>query len=145
LKFSAACPANYMEICESLKDVKSMIDERGDFVKVIIREEGDVERDSYKSIKKRSFSQELNMKAYPIDIRPSQKQLEKAGIREQCEITIWTATADWNRQGLDFNAIEMGGRSTVVWQGNVYDIRDKNQVNQIIDSFGYITLGLVKR
>jgi hypothetical protein len=131
--------------CEALRDVKQIVDERGDLVKVILRDEADVSRDSYRSIEKRNQDQVVFMKAYPIEYRPSQKQLEKAGIREQADITIWTAMQDWITAGIGFNDIEFGARSTVIVGENSYEIRDKNLVNQVADAFLYVTLGLFKR
>jgi hypothetical protein len=134
-----------MERCEALRDIKAIVDERGDFVKIVIRDEADVQRDSYRSIEKRNQNRILQIKAYPIEVRPSEKQLEKAGIREKADITIWTAMLDWINAGIDFNDIEFAGRTTAIWNGNEYELRDKNLVFQIIDTFLYTTLGLFKR
>jgi hypothetical protein len=145
IEFSANNPDVRMERCMAMRDVKSVVDERGDILKIIIRAEKDVSRDAYNSVQKRDQERVIFMKAFPIETRPSDKQLEKAGIREKTDLTAWTASMDWINAGIGFDGIEFATRTTVVWQGNVYEIRDKGLVNQIGDSFLYITLGLVKR
>ena len=145
IEFSANNPDVRMERCMAMRDVKAVVDERGDFIKVILRAEANVSRDSYNSVSKRDQERVIFMKAFPIETRPSDKQLEKAGIREKADLTVWTSALDWITEGLGFDDIEFATRTPIVWQGNQYEIKDKGLVNQVGDSFLYYTLGLVKR
>jgi hypothetical protein len=125
-------------------DIYNLIDERGDIIKVLFRDESDVSRDSYNSILKRNQNKVIFMKAYPITFQPNSHQLEKAGLRQTCDVLVYTPYLSWNNEGINFEDIEYEGRTRVVLRGNEYEIKEKGVESQLGDSFGYITLGLFK-
>jgi len=135
-----------MDICAGLTDIKELIYERGGAVKIILRDEGDVNRDGYNSIEKRAQNSIMEIYAYPADFSPSQKQIEKAGLSERSDLIIWTAMLDWNNNGIaSFENIEFSGKSTVIYNGVNYDIKEKNVVSQLGNTYGYVTLGLSRK
>ena len=145
--FTEECENLDLEIdqCIALNDIKGIVDERGGAIKIILRDEADVTRDKYNSIKKRAQNTVLEFNAYPIDFSPSQRQLEKAGLRESSDVTVWTAMLDWNNNGVTFEDIEFSGKTTVQLNGVTYEVREKNVVSQIGNVYGYLTLGLFKK
>lgn len=145
LEFTPASPDLYLERCTTLRDIHDIVWERGEAVQVILRDEQDVSRGRYNSINKRDKQSVLNVKAYPVEFSPSQKQLEKAGLREQCNVSIYLASKDLLDQGVSFEDIEFSGKSTVLLRGTTYEVRDKGMASQVADAFGYITLGLFRR
>ena len=145
LEITTAQVGVYHERNCALIDAKSIIDERGDLVQFYFRIESNVTRDKYNSIKKRAVDTKYNIRAYPVQFSPSEKQLEKAGIREQAEVVIYTAMKDWITAGINFEDFEMDGRSTVRLQGQIYEIRNKGLVNQMNDTFLNVSFGLYKK
>jgi len=130
----------------ALKDVSDIVNEYGEDVTIIIRGEGDVTRDKYNSITKQSTSVDLtyNLKAKPVDHNPNRQQMEKAGIREDCQSIVWFAMKDLLDRKLDFDKIE-NEKVTVVLDGNDYGIREKNKAVDFADEHLYFTMGLFKK
>ncbi len=144
---TTAAPGVWVDRTEALIDTKATIDERGDLVEIFLRKEGDVVRDRYNSIEKRNQSLgdstgHLFFKTYPVQFSPSEKQLEKAGIKEKTDVIIYTAFYDWLNAGKNFKDIDITGRLSVNLQGETYELRNKGLVSQMNDVFLYITLGL---
>jgi hypothetical protein len=135
----------YAERNCALRDVKSIMEERGDLVEFLFRKEPNVTRDNYNSIDKRNQSQVLFFRAYPIEFGPSEKKLEKAGLREQNDVLIYTAMKEWITYGIDFRNIELATRNTVKIQGNTFEVKEKGLSGQFNDTFLYITFGLSKQ
>ncbi len=144
LEFTTAIVGTYHERNCALIDIKNIVDERGDLVQVFIRDESEVTRDRYGSIKKKGVTTKYDIRAYPVEFRPSEKQLEKAGLREKADVTIWTAMKDWIDNSINFADFRMDAKNSVILQGEKYEIRDKGLVLQLNDVFGYITFGLFK-
>ena len=137
------------EKCGALRDVYNIIDERGMSVRIELLGEDDVVRDKFGSIKKRDSSGAtvLTTKAFPITFTPTDKQKDKAGIRESTSVIIWTAMNAWINAGIDPNILLSIDpiRTRVVINGIEYEIADKNMVDQMFDTFLYVTLGLNRR
>jgi hypothetical protein len=141
-----AGPGVYLERKYALSDVQFYVTERGDIAEIFLRGEGDVTRDSYNSIEKRSQAAfQKFFRTFPVHYAPSDKQLEKAGIRERADVIIYTAFQDWMDAGKNFLDIDLSGRLTVIMQGETFEIKNKGLVDQFCDAFLYITLGLFKR
>jgi hypothetical protein len=69
--------------------------------------------------------------------------MEKAGIKENVDVQIYTAMQDWIDAGLNYEDIEVI-RGTVELAGCRYQIKAKNQQSQFSDTYLYIVLGLTK-
>ena len=145
VEFTTASRDVYLERQNALKDVWNVMQERGDLVEIENRKEGDIVRDTYSSIEKRNLVTSLKFRAFPVEFQPSQKKLEKAGIKEQCDVLVYTSMLDWINAGVDFNDIEIATRNTVHVQGNTYEVKEKGLYGQFNDTFLYITLALNKK
>lgn len=133
-----------LEQCNALQDVLEICTQYGDTVSVYIRNEGDVSRDIYGDYKYGKIEPDvthIDMPAFPIQFQPTQRQLEKAGIKENVECLIYTPMKAWIDNNLEFDDIDMT-RSTIDYQGNKYVIKEKALFSQFTSTFLYITLGL---
>jgi hypothetical protein len=128
---------------DALIDTQMICQERGRLVKISLRDEQDITRDAYNSIKRRTNVAGLSCYAYPIEPSPTEHQMEKAGVKENVDSIIYTAMQDWIDAGLNYEDIEVI-RSTVELEGCRYQVKAKNQTSQFSDTYLYITLGLVK-
>jgi hypothetical protein len=128
---------------DALADVQQVCTEMGRLVKISLRDEQDITRDAYNSIKRRTNVTGLSCYAYPVEFSPTEHQMEKAGIKENVDVQIYTAQQDWIDAGLRYEDIEVI-RSTVELEGCRYQVKAKNQTSQFSDTYLYITLGLVK-
>lgn len=136
----------YLERQYALADTKFYVDERGDLIKIYLRNEADVTRDAYNSIKKRELDGfQKFFRTFPVQYSPSVQQLEKAGIKEQTDVVIYTAFKDWLDAGVGFGDIDISGRLTVAMQGELFEIKAKGLKDQFNDAYLYITLGLSKK
>lgn len=139
--------ATNMEQCGALRDIYESSKEYGDTIKVYVREEGDVRRDSYEDYKAGKTEPDvvpLTMPAFPVTFQPNRRQLEKACIREDCEVMIYTPMYSWNLANVDFEALDMT-RSTVVLRDIKYVIKEKGLASQFTDTFLYVTLALKRK
>jgi hypothetical protein len=128
-------------------DVSNIINEYGEDVILYERGEAEITRDKYNSIissQSEGFPPQYNFKCYPIDHQPNRQQMEKAGIREQCECIAWFAMKDIIDNGLSFDGID-SIRYSVIIDNNEYGIRDKGRVEDFADEHLYLTLGLYKK
>ncbi len=130
------------QVC-SLADIKNIIDQFGIAITIQLRDEPEITRGKYNSLKKRGTPDTISCRAYPIDYSPSEYQLEKAGLKENTEVMIHTAMLDYINNSVDFSDIEIK-RSTVILESNRYEIGSKNKIGQVQDSWLYIVLGLNK-
>lgn len=137
-----------LEQKHALIDTQSIIAERGKSIRIELNGEDQVVRDKYGSIKRRvSTGTVLNIKAFPIDFSPTDKVKDESGIRENTSVVVWTATQDWIDAGVDPNILYSLDpvRTKVVIDGVNYEISDKNMVDQFIDVYLYVTLGLNRK
>lgn len=139
-----------LERDNALTDAKDVIDERGmdivTYERQSVLDANDVRRDAYGSIKRNitttaSFKHEL--KAYPVISQPNNKQIEKAGLREQSEMIIYTAMKDWNDLNIGFEDIDLI-RDTMTIGGIKFAIKEKNTINHFADIFLNVVFSLVK-
>lgn len=133
--------------CNALKDTYEVCHTWGDIVKVYVRNEGDVQRDKYEDLafgKVETDVTPLTMPAYPIEFQPNRRTLEKAGIREDCDVLITTPMYCWSISGVDFEEIDMT-RSTVVLRGIKYVIKEKSFFSQFTDTYLYVNLALRRK
>jgi hypothetical protein len=126
----------------ALLDVQLEVDIYGDELKLRVRDENKVDRDTYNSIKQRDVpTTEILVKAYPITFNPNQHQIEKAGLRESVDVMAYVPMKNFTDNSLAFEDIDMI-RSSVILRGIKYWIKDKTYTSQFLDTYLYILLGL---
>ena len=136
-----------LEQCGALRDIYESSLEYGDTVSIYVRNEGDIRRDLYADYKAGKIEPDvvaLSMPAFPIQFQPNRRQLEKAGIREDCEVLIYTPMYSWIQADVDFEDIDMT-RSTVILRHIKYVIKEKALASQFTDTFLYVTLALKRK
>jgi hypothetical protein len=131
---------------DALKDVSDIVNEYGEEITLIVREESNISRDKYGSIKCAQVvpALEYKFKALPVDHNPDSRKMEKAGIREECNVIAWISMKDVLDKGLDYGKID-AGRFNVIIHGETYNITEKGKAGEYADEHLYITLGLAKR
>ena len=143
LQFTFILPGVFFERNCILKDAKDIIDERGGQVEFLVTGDSDVTRDSYGSIKKKTRTSTLKFFSYPIVFTPSRRQIELAGLREETQLLLYTATKDWIDNSFDISDID-DERWDALLNGKKYEIKEKGFSSQISDTFLYITFSLFK-
>lgn len=125
-------------------DVQNFHNEYGVPVTVKIRNEGEVARDLYGSIAGRKVAPAsvMNIGAYPYTHSPTQRQLEKAGLKEHCDLLIGTAYKDWTDAGVDPQFGFDMARMTVIADGVQWKIKERSHVSEYGPSELYVMLGL---
>ena len=127
----------------ALLDTKWMIDERGEEIKIYERGESDVTRDKYNSIKvKKTDVVELIINAFP-QLNPTEKQLEKAGLRDMVDVILTTAMQDWIDNVIEPREFDIV-RNSVVFRNETYKIKNIGFINHFYDTQLNVTLGIVK-
>jgi hypothetical protein len=137
-----------LEKTHALMDVQQICQERGNLVTINIRTEGNVQRDSYGSIKSRETqTASLLFYAWPVIFSPSEKVRDKTGIKEKCELSIHTAMQDWIDAGYTLKRLQDIDMilATVVMNETRYEIKEKSLYSPFEDSFLYVVLALNKR
>lgn len=131
------------ELCCALQDAQDIIRERGNDIIIYKNDESEIERDIYGSIKKRTQVQ-CDFKAFPINYNPTQDILEKAGIKENVDVLVTTASQDWTDNNINFNDID-GIRWEVELNGELFTIAEKNRINMFGNVYLNYILGLFKK
>lgn len=132
-----------LEEIHALQDAADYLYERGNEVKIYVNNESTIDRDIYGSVKKRTPSY-VTLHAFPLDYNPTNDQLMKAGIREQVDLLITLATKHLTDNGLSYRDID-SGRYEVEVSGDVYSIKDKNQINMFSHVYLNVVIGLSKK
>ncbi len=129
----------------ALQDARDIIKEWGKTITIRLHEEQKITRDKFNSIKNRtSQTPDRTFYSYPITYNPTDKEADRAGLRERTQVMAKTAMLDWNDAGFtmetlkDINSI----RATVIIAGAKYEIRDKVLESQFGDTYLYVLLGL---
>lgn len=124
------------------KDIQTMMNEIGMPITINIREEANVRRDVYGSIKSwATAASSFTIGAYPYTHSPTQRQLEKAGMKEHHDLIVWTSMKEWLDRGLDPNGFDME-RCTVIADGMQWKIRERSHQNEFGNVEAYMVLGL---
>jgi len=143
------------EFLQALQDAQAITAEYGNPVVFNVRQEGQVGRDSYNSIKSRSAPiapWPFSVNAASITYSPTRKQVEKVGLRELHDVTIKCAVQDFMDIGVAFDDIEMI-RTTVVIapvipgesSGATYEIKEKARTVAYANGYLYYSFGLARR
>jgi hypothetical protein len=131
-----------LERNHALIDVQNESVLYGEEMTVYVREESQVARDKYGSIKKRSTAGGgITMQAYPLTFNPNQYQIQKSGLKEEVDAIAYTPMKTWTDNSIGFEDIDLS-RSSVILRGIKYWIKDKTYSGQFADTFLYITIGL---
>lgn len=127
-------------------DAQTLVREYGQQIEVRLRDEDNVSRGTYNSIKSRPTNKTASgvFAAYPIEYQPTERQLEKAGLRERCDVSVWIPILDFQDLGFEFADIN-ATRSTVIVDGEEFQIKDKARASQFGGVWLYYTLGLSKK
>lgn len=135
-----------LERLHALLDVQEIVHEYGQDMRIYMRGEADVDRDSYNSIKRKNYEDEtkiFNLKAWPLDDKPSEQYLLKLGWTERVDLVAKTAMKDWMDAGWNYNDLDMN-KATVVVDGAEWTIKYKATENRHNNTYLYIVLGLVQ-
>jgi len=132
----------------ALMDARDIIRERGQQIEIRLHEEQKITRDKFNSIKNRGTvsTDEITFYAYPVNYNPTEKDLDRAGIREKVQATAKTSMLDWNDAGYTMQRLQSldSIRATVIIAGSKYEIRDKVLDSQFGNTYLYVLLGLNK-
>lgn len=130
----------------ALRDVSATIQERGHPIEIRLHTESTVQRDRLNSIKKRTSTTKLSFYAYPLVFNPTDKELDRAGIRERTQVIAHTAMFDWNEEDFDMKRLESldSIRATVIINNQKYEIKEKSLFSEFSDTYLYVVLGLNK-
>lgn len=133
--------------CNALQlqaDAQQLAHEYGYATSLKVRTEANATRDAYGSVIARSEPTAVIIYALPIDFQPNERKLEAAGIRERVDAVATTPFKDWSDAGMTFKDIE-AIRTTVVIDGQTFEIKDKSLSGPVGNAFIYVNLGLVKQ
>lgn len=135
-----------LEALHFQQDAQAQVREYGQLVTIKLRDETNITRDSYNSIKARPTDKTATgtFGAYPVQYQPTEKQVEKAGLRERTDCLVWIPLLDFTDLGYDFKDINMKP-STVILDGEEFEIKEKARASQFQQTWLYVTLGLSKR
>lgn len=142
-------PGIELEESHALIDAQFYLNERGNEIILRMSTEGEIDRDLYGGIKKRT-PRTISLQAFPIEYSPAQRTLEKAGIKEDVDVLITLATQDFINNDLSYNDIDMTRWEVEIKNdqddyAELYTIKDKNKVNMFSKVYLNIVLGLVKK
>lgn len=129
---------------DALRDIQNTINEYGEDIDFIVRNESEVIRNDYGDIKKKTQILKISLKAFPIIPNPTNDQLEHAGLRENADMLLYTSKQDWTDNSIEFKSIDRE-RSTVKIYDDTYEIKEKTKYSQFANDYLYYTFGLSKK
>jgi hypothetical protein len=145
------CSIADIDICGALADIAEQAAIMGTPLTYIYRTENDVARDTLKTVKQRFPETPYQFNAFPVERRPDDKKLSRAGLRESADALVYLPMAtffeyglirqDQQKLGFDFAALETV-RSTVILDGSEWKIADKGLSGRMSWVPLYVTLGL---
>ncbi len=129
----------------ALRDAKNDIHENGTLILFKNRTESDVERDKYSSINYRTpttdISPLIEIMCNQLTFTPNKRELKKAGLTEESELSLHTAMLDWMELGITFYQIDIIRPTFIIFE-NEYEIKEKSLIEQYLSNFLFITFGL---
>ena len=141
-------PSYSLDTASALKDARDILRELGKPIKIQLHVEQKITRDKFNSIKNRGTitTPEITFYSYPLKFNPTEKELDRAGIRERTQVLAKTAMLDWNEAGYTMDTLKdlNSVRATVVIEGAKYEIRDSVLESQFVDTYLYVLIGLNK-
>jgi hypothetical protein len=121
----------------ALIDVLNIVNGYGHEIKLYY---GTVSRDEYGSIISRTSTSSYTIKAFPITLNPTRKDIEKAGFTQTLDITVYLSKLDADRKGIFYDEINPN-EWTLEYNGAEYTIKEKSLFSQFGSDFLYIVLG----
>lgn len=132
------------EYNDALLDVFNEREEYGKPCIFRLNDEDVTGRDKYNSIKALNTPTEVTLNAFPVEYRPTDRQYEMAGIRNQGDVLVYTAKKEWDDKSIGFEDIDIV-RTRCTVGGRTYEVVDKNQTGQIGDDYLYFVFSLKTR
>jgi len=141
----ADIPRVLFEYTGLLKDAYNCAQEHGHDLTLLIRDEDEVTRDKYNSIKKRDFLTLPGSVAVKgmVTFNPTDNQLRKAGIRERVDVVIKIPVTYLTLSSLTYEDIDVI-RTTVILENETYKIKEKNKTGRYGNNYIFIVLGLFR-
>jgi hypothetical protein len=137
------------EYLDALRDTQAAEQEYGQPITIHYRLEGQILRDLYGSIIGRpSDVITMPQNAATITYTPTTRALEKAGLREVCDVAIYVAMKDFMDAGLAFDDLEIKRMTIDIGaipgeaNGNRYEVKEKARAVSYGNGYLYITFGL---
>jgi len=132
-------------VCEAICEAAQMCAELGALVRVVVRKEAQTGRDDFRSIKQlqESGATVLSVCAMNIEYGPSSRTLERAGLRDDAEVSIWTPAKQWQDAGIEYRDIDLE-RTTVELSGERWMLREKSRAVVIQGTAVFYTFGLTR-
>lgn len=128
----------------ALRDAQAICKEYGAPVVFTFRTESGVKRDRYGSIKGTASETNYTVLCWPVETTPSQRQVEKAGLLEQSDITVWTPKFTWDELDVDFADFD-ATRMEITYNEVTYEIREIGRANQFLGMYLNYTFGCKRR
>lgn len=129
----------------ALLDVQRVVNEYGSEIIVHLTSESGIIRDAYGGIKKKAGTgTEYHIHAFPITYNPTEKQLEKMGIRERVDVVAYTAKKDWSDDGYTYNDI-YSTQDTLEIEGEKFEIKTLARFSQFGDEWLYYLFGGLRK
>jgi hypothetical protein len=142
--FSDLTPSQFLEKCEILKEAQDVINNQaGGVIKIFVRDESNIIRGKYRSIKTKSIENEIYIKAWPIVFSPNANTLEKLGLREEVDLAVTIPSKSWTDAGYTFQDFDLI-RFTFVFNNESYEIKEKTRTTQVYNDFVFYNFGLFK-
>lgn len=105
--------------------------------------ESDVIRDEYESVISRSTSPWVVFNCHPIEVNPSQKAIEKVGIREMVDLLIYLSTYEWEQKGYSYSDLDLI-LDQISFQNENYKIEHRKLYSNFSSDYLYIVLGAMR-
>lgn len=128
------------EANDFLTDVQNANAEYGIDVDFYLKEETEIRRDAYGSIKSTDILPDFTIPCM-FNSNPSSYDLQKAGIFEQVSGLVYVATKDFLDRGKSIDDINVN-RTTLMIDNDTYIIAAKNNSGQIGSVYVHIVLGV---
>lgn len=100
--------------------------------------------DAYGTVKKKPDNTPTDLKAFPVIYSPNARQVEKAGLREECSVIVYTSALDWDNQNIKWEALD-AQKTSVNLAGETFDIKEKGKVGGLANTVLYYTFALMRR
>ena len=121
------------------KNVQKVVQRRGSYIDIYLDNQQNVTKNNYGDIVQRN-SPKIRLKAFPIQRKPSPKQIESVGARQGTAVLVYVSYLELQELGYNFNDIEQWNARIKV-DGEMYKLQFANKYSQWDDSFLYVVFG----
>lgn len=104
----------------ALANVKRVVNTRGSVI-TLVSPDSNPEKNRYGNVISKGAATTFQIKAFPITPAPTQRELSRAGIKDDLDFLAYTATSDWDVAG--YNIEQMRSFTTVKYQGKDMPIK----------------------